>query len=315
MAADCTSSGNCTATQTTTVDGITTSNIQTGSSVSTQITCYGTTCTTPSQPNRLAFANTDVAEFGFGGMRGNGVGSIGVSGITGPVTKALLYWNGPTNSTDPAANAAVTFSGTPVTGTNIGFASSNCWSFQNSQSYRADVTSLVTGNGTYALSNFDKPPDVAVNGAALIVFYNDGNTADDRNVVMFNGNDSNVASSFDPQGWDETIAGVPYPGSGGASLDLVVSDGQTFPDDALMLNGTTLVPAGNIFQGDSTPAGPGPPPPDDANGDLWDVKSFDLTSFLSSGANNLHLTTGLGSDCLSLVVAAANLPAAAAPIG
>jgi len=257
--------------------------------------------------------NTDVAEFGYGGMRGTGAGLITVSGVSGTVTKALLYWNGPTNSTDPAANAAVTFADTQVTGTNIGFASDNCWGFQNSQSYRADVTSLVTGNGTYSLSNFDKP-GVEINGVALIVFYNDGNTANDRNVVMFNGNDSNVDSTFDLAGWDETIAGVPYPGSGSASLDFVVSDGQSYEDDALVLNGQTLVPTGGIFQGDSTPAGSFNGNPLGVTGSLWDVKSFDITSFLSSGSNNLHLTTGLASDCLSLVVAMANVPAAA-PIG
>ena len=318
LAADCSSSGNCTATQATTVDGTTSSNTQTGPTVSAQTTCSGTSCTTTNgQANgQVTVSNTDVAEFGFGGMRGNGVGSIAVSGVSGPVTKALLYWNGPTNSTDPAANAAVNFAGTSITGTNIGFASSNCWSFLNSQSYRADVTSLVTGNGPYSLSNFVKLPDVEVNGAALIVFYNDGSTANDRNVVMFNGNDSNVTPSSAPDGWDETITGVPYPGSGSASLDLVVSDGQTFGDDALVLNGGPFVPAGGIFQGNSTPTGPGPPPPDDVNGDLWDVKSFPIPAgVLLAGSNNLRLTTGLVSDCLSLVVALASVPAAAAPIG
>jgi hypothetical protein len=43
------------------------------------------------------------------------------------------------------------------------------------------------------------------------------------------------------------------------------------------------------------------------------VKSFDITSFLSPGANTLHLTTGLapGGDCLSAVVVAGNVPSAA----
>ena len=85
-----------------------------------------------------------------------GTGSISVSGITAPVIGAFLYWHGPTNSTDPASNASVTFGGTPITGTNIGTASDNNWSFTNSQAYRADVTSLVTGNAAYSLSNFVK---------------------------------------------------------------------------------------------------------------------------------------------------------------
>jgi hypothetical protein len=307
LEADCSTSGTCTATQNTDINGTPSSNTQTGSDVSIATTCSsGSGCTTTNDQSATSVSNTDVAEFGFGGMRGDGTGTITVGGVSGTVTKALLYWNGPTNSTVPTANAAVTFKGIPITGTNIGFASSNCWSptFANSQSYRADVTSLVTGNGTYSLANFTKP-DADINGVALIVFYDNGDTADDRNVVLFNGNDSNFASTFDPQGWDETIPNVPYPGSGSASLDFVVSDGQTATDDALVLNGNTLVPTGGIFQG-TTLGGSF-----DANGSLWDVKSFDITSFLTQPSNDLHLTTGLATDCLSLVVAAANVPASA----
>jgi hypothetical protein len=246
-------------------------------------------------------ANTDIAEFGRGGMRGNGTGSITVSGVSGPVFHAFLYWNGPTNSTDPDVNAAVTFNGSAVTGTNIGVSGDNNWGFLNTQSYRADVTSLVTGNGTYGLANFLKP-DADINGVALIVFHDNGNSGDDRNVVLWNGDDSNCLAFGEPENWDETITGVPYQG-GSASLDFVVADGQSFTDDAVLVNGSTLVPAGHIFDGDSTPPG--------VVNSLWDVESFDLTSFLTTGSNNLQITTGAVEDCLSLVVAAANVPASA----
>src|SRR5207244_6835931 len=166
------------------------------------------------------------------------------------------------------------------------------------QSYKADVTSLVSGgNGTYSLADFFKTGVANINGVALIVFYDDGNSANDRNVVVWNGNDSNVTTGppYNPDPWDQTLTGVPYPGSGSGSLDLVVSDGQSiFPDGALVLNGQTLVPAGAIFSGDSTPFGPA------AAGSLWDVKSFDITSFLQSGSNLLHLTSAVNQDYLSL---------------
>jgi hypothetical protein len=305
---DCSTSGNCTVTQDTNVDGSQQHNVQTGQNVSTQTTCSENDCTSSGgffiSPTGLSVSNTDVGEFGVGGMRGgNGTGSILASGIAGPVTHAFLFWNGPTNSTDLAANAAVTFNGSPVTGTNIGVASDNNWSFANTQSYRADVTPLVTGNGTYSLGDFTKLPDVDINGVSLIVFYNDGDPSNDRNVVAWNGNDSNVTTgppySSDP--WDETITGVSYPGSGAASLDLVVADGQSiFPDGALVLNDQTLAPAGDNFSGDSTP-------PNTA-GSLWDVKPFDITSFLEPGPNTLHLTSDVNQDYLSLVVAIANVP-------
>ena len=159
---DCSTPGNCTDTQTTTVDGQTTTNTQSGQDVNTQTTCNGSECTSGGPgnvtvlPDGLSVSNTDVGEFGYGGMRGIGSGSIDVSGISGPVFHAFLYWHGPTNSTDPNANASVNFNGTPVTGTNIGTTSDNNWGFLNSQAYRADVTGLVTGDGTYSLSNFTK---------------------------------------------------------------------------------------------------------------------------------------------------------------
>jgi hypothetical protein len=317
MEGACSTSGNCTSTQDTNVNGTPTHNTQTGTNVDTQINCTGSSCT-PSggmvslSNTGLSVSNIDVGEFGVGGMRGNGTGSIAVTGVTAPVIGAYLYWNGPTNSTDPASNASVTFNSTPIVGTNIGTASDNNWGFQNGQSYRADVTSLVAGNATYTLSNFRKTGIAGtiadINGVALIVFYDDGNSSNDRNVVAWNGNDSNVAFGADPADWDETISGVPYPGSGNASLDLVVSDGQSFDDGALVVNGQTLPGggAGPVFQGDSVPPGV-------TNG-LWDVKSFDITSLLTSGPNNLHLVSAANQDALSLVVAIANVPASA-PVG
>jgi hypothetical protein len=243
-------------------------------------------------------------------MREAGTGSIAVTGVDGPVLHAFLYWHGPTTSAASAtANANVTFNGNAVVGTNIGTADDNNWpGFQDSQSYRADVTGLVTGNGTYSLANFTKA-DADINGVALIVFHDDGNSANDRTAVLWNGNDSNIASTFDAANWDETVSGVPYPGSGSASLDFVVGDGQSLTDAALVVNGTTIASAGSVFNGDTGPnyGGNG----EGVTGSLWDVKSFDITSLLTSGPNDLNVTSGTAGDALSLVVALANVPASA----
>lgn len=307
---DCTTDGNCTVTQTTNIDGTSQTNTESGQNVDTQTTCSGTTCTSTGPtttgdltllPDGLSVSATDVAEFGDGGMRGgSGTGSITVTGVSAPVFHAFLYWNGPTNSSDPGVNADVTFAGSPVTGTNIGISGDNNWGFQNSQSYRADVTSLVTGNGTYGLANFVKV-DADINGVALMVFYDNGNSGDDRNVVLWNGNDSNCLAGGVPENWDETINDVPYNG-GTASLDFIVGDGQSFSDGAVSINGLPFIAAGQNFDGDSVP-------PNLVNG-LWDVKSFTgLESFLTNGSTtDLHLTSPAAGDCLSLVVAAANVP-------
>ncbi len=263
--------------------------------------------------------NTNVVYAGVGGMRsGDGTGTITLTGVSGKVTKALLFWHGPTKNDDNVnANANVSFAGKPVVGTEIGVSSSNCWDesgYTNSYSYRADVTSLVHGNGSFALANFVKNNDVVdINGVSLVVFYDDGNKNNNRDVVLFDGNDSNdpfAGPPADPAGWDVSLPNINYT-SGTASLDMVVSDGQNgdgFDDGAIVVNGTTIVPAGQIFSGTSVPS-----MGQDNDGGLWDNKSFPVTSVLKKGKNTLHLTSDEQGDCLSLVVAAVNLPAGAAP--
>jgi uncharacterized repeat protein (TIGR01451 family) len=251
---------------------------------------------------------SDHKAFGFGGMRGIGTGEITVSGVTSNIIGAFLYWHGPTNSSDPAANATVSFNGATVVGTNLGFSADNCWGFSNSQAYKADVTSLVTGDGVYPLANFTKP-GIEVNGVSLLVIYDDGNAANNRDLALFEGNDSNIFNSFDPDGWDVSVSGINY-SSGTATLELHVADGQTFTDGAVLVNGQVLVPTGAIFEGNTVPNGASA---GTTNGGLWDIRQFDVTSFLSVGLNTLRIQSSLFDDCLSLIAAGVSLPAGAAP--
>lgn len=246
------------------------------------------------------------------GMRDVGAGTMTISGIpTGAsVTQSILYWHGPTNSTDPNVNANVTVAGKSVTGTNIGFSSDNFWSSLNSQAYQANVTSIVNGNGSYALSNFQKPT-AQINGAADFTFYSSTASTGKEDVILYHGNDSNFASSYDPAGWNFTASDINYKG-GAAYLTLYVSDGQDFgPDDdgTLTINGKTLA-EGGIFQG-TAPAAPGAGV---SNGDLTDVITWNISSFLTPGVNNLNVQLGPGfDDALSLVAAAFAVPAGDAP--
>jgi hypothetical protein len=254
--------------------------------------------------------DTDFVSVGVGGMRGYGDAPLTLSGVSGTVTQAYLYWHGPSNASStsaPTANANVSFGGTPIVGSFLGISSDNCWGFANSLAYRADVTSLVTGNGNFALDDFVKSANgIDINGVSLIVFFDDGNMANNRDVVMFNGNDSNIDNSYDAAGWNITLAGINY-SSGDANAQFHVSDGQTFPDDAVIANGTPIAAAGAVFQGDTVPARvPG-------FQTLWDIESFTVTSLLSPGLNNLNITSGVNSDCLSCVLIAIDLPAGAAP--
>ena len=275
-----------------------------------------------SATNTMTVYDTDFVSAGFGGMRGNGVGTITLAGVSGTITKALLYWHGPTNSADPTVNAAVTFADHSVTGTNIGSSGDNCWGFTNSQAYRADVTSFVSvATTSYSLSNFTKTPEeittAEINGVSLLVFFDDGNPANNRDIVLLDGNDSNTTNTSDAAGWSATLSGINY-SSGSASLQFHVSDGQhgaSFTDAPVIYTPTggdsatlaTPDESGEIFRGDSVPRASA----DSTNGGLWDIKTFDIT--LSPGLNGFTITTDYLQDCLSLVVLAVNLPAGAAP--
>src|ERR1051325_6376440 len=253
--------------------------------------------------------STDYVSTGLAGLRNTGAGNLVLSGVSGTVPKAYLYWQGPMNSTDPTANQTVTVDGTDVTGVFLGISNDNCWSYQVSQAWRADVTALVAakGNGTYVLSNFIKTSSINVNGVSLVVFFNDGNPANNRDVVIFDGNDSNIDNGYDASGWNVTLSGINY-ACGSAAMQLHVSDGQNFTDGALVVNSLTLVPVGNIFNGDSLPSAGFT-----SGGTLWDIKTFDVTSFLTPGPTTLTLTSASAGDCLGIVVALIDLPSGAAP--
>lgn len=262
---------------------------------------------------------TDFIAASVGGLRNSASAGIIVSGLSGTVNKAWLYWHGPMNSTNPLANATLRVNNQTVTGVNIGYSDDNCWGYNNSQAYRADVTSLVRAerNGTYFLSQFVKQgTNINANGASLLIFFDDGNPANNRDVVIFEGNDSNADNYYDAPGWNVSLGGINYT-TGRAFLQLHVSDGQIYEDDALVLNGEDVESRGQIFQGTTVPAannGPG------GTGRLWDVVTYEVTDLFAAGANSLALTHGyLGrnrqpkGDCVSLIVAAINLPAGAAP--
>jgi hypothetical protein len=255
---------------------------------------------------------TDFAIFGAGGMRGQGTGSIVVTGVSGSVTAAYLFWQGPTNDSGDS-NAAVTFDGTGIVGVNMGETASNGWPFTNSKAYSATVTGLVNGNGTYALSNFVKtgPPAAEINGVTLLVFFSDGNAANDRDVVVFTGNDSNTPNVFDTNGWDATLSGINFPG-GTVNMQLVVSDGQALPDDELKVNGATL-----LSSGAANWHGIGVPDQGTAsttNGGLWDHRSFDVTAFMNPGPNTLQIEPTLNvNDSVSLIAVIVDSAAVAPP--
>lgn len=263
--------------------------------------------------------NTDYAVAAVGGLRDTTKATLSLSGVSGTINKAYLYWHGPMNSTNPLANATIQVNNKPVTGVNIGYSDDNCWGFDNSQAYRADVTALVRAerNGSYALTQYVKQgTNINANGASLLVFFNDSNTNNNRDIVLFDGNDSNADNFYDAPGWNVNLTDLTYAGGKGY-LQLHVSDGQIYQDDALVFDGTVVEERGQVFQGTSVRAANNGP---SGTGRLWDVATYDVTPILEAGSNTIAITHGyIGTadrahgDCVSLVVAVLNFPAGTVP--
>src|SRR5213595_3153408 len=89
---------------------------------------------------RETVLNTDFVSSGVGGMRNAQQANINLTGLSGTINKAYLYWAGPMNTTNLLANATILVNGTAVTGENIGLSDDNCWGYDVSQTYRADIT-------------------------------------------------------------------------------------------------------------------------------------------------------------------------------
>jgi uncharacterized repeat protein (TIGR01451 family) len=90
-----------------------------------------------------------------------------------------------------------------------------------------------------------------------------------------------------------------------------VSDGQpgtTANDGNLTINGSPFL-SGQIFQGITVPrAGVG------VGATLWDIRTEDISAFLTPGANNLALELPWNTqDCISLVAATVSVPTASTP--
>jgi len=184
----------------------------------------------------------------------------------------------------------------------------------NSQSYGADVTWLVPGNGNYSLTNFRKVGQEVlladINGASLIVFFNDGNVENNRDVYLLATNDS-TWSDQGPLDWTTSLSRITY-GGGTALLQLHVADGQGWGDGGLYLNSETpFVPAGANFQGNSVPPTEGVEIEFGTTaGGLWDIKSYIIPQgvLTTDGLSTVNLFSPGVNDALSIVVMLVNVP-------
>jgi hypothetical protein len=264
---------------------------------------------------------TDFVQAGVAGVGADNSVNITVSGVSGTVKLALLYYHGIGNP--GYAPAGVTLNGVAVVPVNIGDSSTNCWGSGSSSAYRADVTAQVVaagGNGTYAVNNLANGAGLSANGASLIVFFDDGNAANNRDVALFEGNDSDIAGfPGDPSGWQASLPGINYT-SGTAGASFHVGDGQNASDGNVTFTATpnnggtnplTIVDNATIFDGVTLP--------DNGSGraghGLWDINQFDITGLFNNtaGTYTVDLTHPQSGDCLALIVLALDFQAGALP--
>jgi gliding motility-associated-like protein len=112
-----------------------------------------------------------------------------ISGIpaNAVIEKAFLY----ADASGTAAAQVVTVQG-PLQSqvynmTIIGSGPDKCWNRPGSYSYRADVTSVVTGNGTYNISGFSTINPTDIDGATLLVIYADPTQTWEGTIIIDDG--------------------------------------------------------------------------------------------------------------------------------
>jgi len=234
----------------------------------------------------------DVTSAGVG-LRGLGTGTISVTGIPpgATVRRALLYWAtlGTTGTfTSPTLNTI------PVAGTLIGQSDDPLWGAWQCFAYRADVTSLVSGNGTYTVAGLPKdgPTLNDSQGASLVVIYSLPG-APSRVISINDGAVALVASRmlFSATTLGGFIAAEPPTG---ARLTFIVGDGESFTPESEYAGINAAVLDVNEFDG--------------GDGHFWDTRTYDASAAIAGGAMSADAIVSTGTDSLVWVAAILSVP-------
>ncbi|MEO7323246.1 MAG: choice-of-anchor D domain-containing protein [Dokdonella sp.] len=278
--------------------------------------------------DRTDYAIAAVGGIGAPSTQGGGAGSLHLDGISGTVTLALLYWNGIdiefpaeglTGGNGDYDQPQVHFDGGDIIGTRVAAGGSNdCWPSLDSTlppsaaTYRADVTAQVRlrGNGDYTFSGFTSKPGHSANGLSLIVYFDDGNPANDFRIAHYEGSQSNVEIAhfaFDIDYNGGRVEAVLHASDGQGILtdgSLLWSTLPGRPDQGVAntLKYTKLYDGLQLWPGNSVPylghqRGGNPDT-------LWDIRRMPLTLLFASPR---HYSTQFdypksGQDCVSIHV-------------
>jgi PKD repeat protein len=194
------------------------------------------------------------------GTWGSSCGTIALSGIPAGATieKAFIYWVCPSTY---GLDTFIYLNGNGISGTQIG-------KDGILYGYRAEVTSLVSGNGDYGVT------DITTSyGASLVVVFSDPSSSPVV-VVINDGMDTNYGQGLPHWLTGTTFSGFEASENPQAYVTYIMGDGQKFntngfPYDKYSFNGNVIA----IDEGDGS----------DGNGDThgWDTDTYDVSSYVS----------------------------------
>ena len=232
----------------------------------------------------------DVTSAGVG-LRGTGSGVINLAGIPAGATvqQAFLYW---ATLGTAGTFTAPTLNGTAVNGTLIGRSDDTFWGAFQNYAYRADVTALILGNGTYTVSGLPHagPTVNDSQGASLVVIYSVPG-APNRHIHINEGAVTLAGPRLAYYATRMSGLAAPDPPTG-TTLTFLVGDGQTYTGDSAGLNATLV--ATNGFNG--------------SNGTYWDTRSYDVSGALAGGATSADVVVSTANDSLVWVAAILSVP-------
>ena len=235
------------------------------------------------------------------GLRNRDQGTITIAGIPAgaSVGRAVLVWGILYNGATPPNT--ITFAGIPVTADVTATVSGTlCWGDTATVGYAADVTSLVTGNGSFVVSDpprgitriDDNPAGMLpyTDGASLIVFYTGG------------GANNQVLSDFTYDTNTDTGNAIARSFTGisslglGANLTMAGPDGQSNGGEVFTITGAgSPIVLTNTWNGDVPQSGAS-----FAIGNLWDNDTYDVGAVLPTGQTTLAFNHSVTGDCIGV---------------
>lgn len=239
-------------------------------------------------------------------------GNIAIAGmpVTATVKQATLYWTILTNANEASnTGQTISFNGSSIAGTQIGFSAGRtpCFPQTNTVAWKSDVTSLVTGNGTYTVAGLPGGNQIGgqnfAEGASLEIIYTDPG-APLNTVVVYEGLtvtnsggdtvtqtlDAFLANAFGPV----SATWFPVIGNGQLAPETLTFDGSlasiNFSNDLLLDGGTSEIPANACRYTDS------------AQTDcFWDDDHPDVSAAIANGDTSATVRYALTGDCHSFV--------------